>query len=177
MEFRIVKRRVNENIGRFQVTLIRLRSLENTIHVMVNTEDRSAVAGEDYVAVHKLVTFTPGVTELNVEMEVINDNAMEPDEDFIVKLSTQHSTSSGGRQHNYRFGAKTEMTITIENDDDEQCNPPCGPGLRCNEHKICVPLPCTMDEQCGGGKKMRKWKMCNCRLQSTVWSRIEMQCK
>ena len=152
MEFRIVKRRVNENIGRFQVTLIRLRSLENTIHVMVNTEDRSAVAGEDYVAVHKLVTFNPGITELNVTMEVINDNTREPDEDFLVKLSPQVSTSSGSRQHNYRFGTNTEMTITIVNDDDEQCNPPCGPGLICNANKICVPLPCTMDEQCGGGK-------------------------
>ena len=34
----------------------------------------------------------------------------------------------------------------------EGCAPPCGPGLRCNANRICVPLPCTIDEQCGNGK-------------------------
>ena len=40
----------------------------------------------------------------------------------------------------------------------EGCAPPCGPGLRCNANRICVPLPCTLDEQCGGGKKCENGK-------------------
>ena len=38
----------------------------------------------------------------------------------------------------------------------EGCNPPCGPGLRCNAHKICIPLPCWRDDQCGGGKMCKE---------------------
>ena len=152
MEFQDDEMSVNENEGRFPVTLVRLGSPENTIEVMVRTMDGAAIAGEDYVAVHKLVTFVPGVTELQVSMEVINDNAREPDEDFSVKLSVNDNMSSGGRQHNYRVGAKNELTITIQND-DEQCNPPCGPGMKCDHNnQICVPR-CTRHDQCGNGKQ------------------------
>ena len=118
MEFQDDEISVNENEGRFPVTLVRLGSPENTIEVMVRTMDDTAIAGEDYVAVHKLVTFVPGVTELQVRMEVINDNAREPDEDFSVKLSVHDNMSSGGGQHNYRFGAKNVMKITTLNDDE-----------------------------------------------------------
>ena len=118
VEFQTDEISVMENAGRFPVTLLRLGSSEDTIQVVVDTMDGSAVAGEDYVAVHKLVTFAPGVTELEVTMEVINDDAWEPDEDFFVKLSFPDNTSSGGGQHNYRFGSKNVMKITTLNDDE-----------------------------------------------------------
>ena len=66
-------------VGAFSViTNPRMELFEALIQVVVDTMDGSAVAGEDYVAVHKLVTFAPGVTELEVTMEVINDDAWEP---------------------------------------------------------------------------------------------------
>ena len=153
MEFQDDERLVNEDEGRFPVTLVRLGSPENTIQVMVHTMDGSAIAGQDYVAVHKLVTFNPGVTELKVRIEVIDDNAREPDEYFSVKLSVHDNMSSGGGQHNYRVGVKNEMTITIRKNDNEQCNPPCGPGMKCDHNnQICVPR-CTRHDQCGNGKQ------------------------
>ncbi len=57
--------------------------------VMVDyaTEDRSAVAGEDYVATAGTLTFDPGVTELLVPVTILADTLREGDEEFQVNIS------------------------------------------------------------------------------------------
>ena len=77
--------------------------------------DGTAVAGEDYIALHQFVTFLPGETEKEVMLEVLNDDAWEPDEDFYVKLS--YPTNCGNSQ-NFKFGRNKILTITTLNDDE-----------------------------------------------------------
>ena len=48
-------------------------------------------------------------------MEVLNDDAWEPDEDFFVKVSFP---SHLGSNKNYKFGDKKIMKITTLNDDE-----------------------------------------------------------
>ena len=58
-------------------------------------------------------------------MEVLNDDAWEPDEDFFVKVSFP---SHLGSNKNYKFGDKKIMKITTLNDDE--------PGTRHEQNKI-----------------------------------------
>ena len=45
---------VLENAGRFPVSLIRTGNTSEILEVQVDTMDGSAVAGEDYIAVHEV---------------------------------------------------------------------------------------------------------------------------
>ena len=114
IEFQIEDISVLENAGRFPIYLVRTGDSSEEVDVMLDTMDGSAVAGEDYIAVHEVVKFRPGVTEVEVTMEVLNDDAWEPDEDFFVKLSFPDKSG----QHNYKFGSKKIMKITTLNDDE-----------------------------------------------------------
>ena len=50
--------------------------------------DGTGIGGEDYVEIHTVLTFPPGETEQEVEVEVIDDVEWEPDEDFFLKVKT-----------------------------------------------------------------------------------------
>lgn len=52
----------------------------------VRTKDDTALDGEDYKAIDKVITITKGQAEHIVEIEIIDDDNWEPDEDFLVEL-------------------------------------------------------------------------------------------
>ena len=114
VEFQTDAISVLENAGKFPITICRSGDPTETLEVQVDTMDGSAVAGEDYIAVHEVVRFRPHQAELEVVMEVLNDDAWEPDEDFFVKLSF----SSKSENNNYKFGTNKIMKITTLNDDE-----------------------------------------------------------
>lgn len=58
-----------------------------TASVRLSTSDETAIAGADYEATSKVVTFAPGVTQVTVSVPVIGDLADEADETFGVTLS------------------------------------------------------------------------------------------
>jgi hypothetical protein len=89
----------------FQVTL----SSPSLQPVAVNfaTQNGTARAGSDFVAVSGLLTFAPGVTAQTIHVPVIGDLVDEPDETFLVILSGQA---------NARL-ARSFATGTIVNDD------------------------------------------------------------
>jgi hypothetical protein len=51
------------------------------------TADGTAIAGSDYIAVSRTLSFPPGTTTTNVSVQVIGDTIQEPDEVFNVRLT------------------------------------------------------------------------------------------
>ena len=79
------------------------------VRVQYATVDGSAIADEDYIATSGTLTFAPGETKKSIEVEIIVDEWLEPDENFIVSLSAPE----GG----YLRDNIQEAVGTIRNDD------------------------------------------------------------
>ena len=62
---------------------------------------------------HDVITFEAGQSELEYEMEIVDDDEWEPDEEFFVKLTLV----PGEESENVRLGRTSIMEITILNDD------------------------------------------------------------
>ncbi len=60
---------------------------QQTVSVTFSTTDGTATAGSDYTAVNTVVTFAPGVTTQTVNVPVLGDTTIEPDETFLVNLT------------------------------------------------------------------------------------------
>jgi solute carrier family 8 (sodium/calcium exchanger) len=52
----------------------------------VRTIDDTALNGEDYKGIDKIITIPAGSSETVVDIEIIDDDQWEPDEDFLVEL-------------------------------------------------------------------------------------------
>ena len=114
VEFQTPTLAVLEDAGKFFVTIVRHGPAEAELTLKVDTQDGSAKAGEDYIAVHQLVTMKANAREAKVQLEVLNDDAWEPDEDFYLKLSLPKTTEST----KVKLGKNKVMTITTLNDDE-----------------------------------------------------------
>jgi chitinase len=67
------------------------------VTVSYATADGSAMAGSDYYSTSGTLTFAPGQTLLAVTVDVIGDRLPEPNENFVVHLSSPtNATISGG---------------------------------------------------------------------------------
>ena len=73
----------------FSVTLDGTLTLPVTVDYA--TRDYSALAGEDYVAASGTLTFDPGQTSKTINVEVLGDTKVEPDEEFFVELSNPNN--------------------------------------------------------------------------------------
>jgi subtilisin family serine protease len=69
----------------FNVTLSAASS--QTVTVNYSTADGSATAGSDYAATSGTLTFLPGETSKQINVIVIGDATVEPDENFFVNLT------------------------------------------------------------------------------------------
>lgn len=78
---------VLESCGRFEVRVVRTGDLDEPCTVNYCTEDGSACAGSDYVAIRGSLRFNPGESEKFITLEVIDDDVFEQDEHFFVRLS------------------------------------------------------------------------------------------
>ncbi|HEX7830206.1 MAG TPA: Calx-beta domain-containing protein, partial [Thermoanaerobaculia bacterium] len=67
----------------------------NTVSVDYATGDGAATAGTDYVATNGTLTFSPGVTTLNVTVPVIGDTLVESNETFAVTLTSPSNATLG----------------------------------------------------------------------------------
>lgn len=85
----------------------------STVTVAYATADRTAQAGSDYQAATGSLTFSPGQTVQTLSVPIIGDTQVEPDETFVVNL-----TSPAGATL-----ARSQATGTIQNDDTA---PPTG---------------------------------------------------
>src|SRR5205823_4526724 len=63
------------------------RSNQQPVSVRFRTDNGSALAGEDFVAVDSFVTFAPGVMTQTISIPIIGDLRNEPDETFTLSLT------------------------------------------------------------------------------------------
>jgi CSLREA domain-containing protein len=67
-----------------------------TVTVDYATQDGTATAGGDYVAISGTLVFTPGVTSQTILVTIISDGADENDETIILTLSDAGNATIGG---------------------------------------------------------------------------------
>jgi hypothetical protein len=89
------------------VTVRLTHAAEETATVSFGTADDTASSSSDYTATIGTVTFAPGDTTQTIPVAIRGDTADEPDERFIVRLSSAVNVALGRR----------EATVTITDDD------------------------------------------------------------
>jgi ELWxxDGT repeat protein len=99
--------RVREDSGVASV-LVRLSppNPSATVTAAWTTVDGSATAGSDFTASSDVVSFAPGETEKLIDVPLLNDAAVEPDETFVVRLSAPVNAEL----------AVTDATVTLGDD-------------------------------------------------------------
>ncbi|MGD9622965.1 MAG: glycosyl hydrolase family 18 protein, partial [Mycolicibacterium sp.] len=103
-------------VARFTVTLAAPSA--TPVSVQYATSNGTAAAGSDYIATAGTITFAPGVTTQTVEVQVLPDTLVEPNETFTVTLSNPTGATI------------TDATAagTITNDDTANDPGPTDPG-------------------------------------------------
>lgn len=115
IDFHAASCAVMENIGKFEVAIIRSGRTDNEVNVRVETIDGTATEDQDYIPINQVITFGPGETEKLIEVEIINDNQWEPDEEFFLKISLLYNAE---KRQGVQLGRISIMEITILNDDE-----------------------------------------------------------
>ena len=105
---------VDESEISVELTIVRTGGSYGEVSVSLATQDDTAVAGQDYVALSQMISFADGETEQAIQIDLLNDSNYESDEAFLVVLSNV----SGGAT----LGASS-AGVTILDDDPE---PPAG---------------------------------------------------
>ena len=79
---------VMENVGTFYAAVVREGGDPSlTVRVDYESEDGTADAGTDYLAVRGTLTFLPGESRVQIAVTIIDDDVFEEDEHFYLKLS------------------------------------------------------------------------------------------
>ncbi len=94
--------------ARFEVTLSAQSILP--VRVRVATMDGTAVAGSDYTAIDRTLTFQPGTDSLTVDVSTRDDSAYEETETFTLTLSDPENAALGNMR---------TATGTITDDDEK----------------------------------------------------------
>jgi Ca2+-binding RTX toxin-like protein len=81
---------------------------DEVITVTYTTEDDTAKAGKDYTATSGTITFQPGETSKIIAVPLINDNIVEAEENFSLKITSVENSNPG------KITATATITDTIE---------------------------------------------------------------
>jgi len=81
-----------------------------TLTLSYNSVDGSATAGQDYLPVSGILTFTPGITEQTFTVTVLEDTQCESDESVYLVLGEP-------TQETFTLGLYRSARLTIRNDD------------------------------------------------------------
>ncbi len=118
VEFHSASFAVPENIGKFNITVVRHGRMDNTVRVRVESFDGSAKSGSDYVQVNEQLVFGPYAKERDVSISIIDDNQWEPDEEFFLRLSIVDDGGFASKRE-VVLGRLPIMEIVILNDDSK----------------------------------------------------------
>ncbi|XP_063232108.1 sodium/calcium exchanger 3 isoform X3 [Bacillus rossius redtenbacheri] len=97
---------VMENVGEFEVRVVREGDPGCSLMVDYETEDGSANAGSDYVGARGTLVFQPGETSKTFRLQVIDDDVFEEDEHFYVRLSNLRAPHANGAGLPRRLSAR-----------------------------------------------------------------------
>jgi len=99
----------DENVSPYTATINVSPAPTSTITVEVSTSDVTTTAGADYTALtSQVVTFLTGETAQTVDVIILDDVLLEPDEDFLLTMS---NNSAG------TVISSADQTVTIIDDD------------------------------------------------------------
>ncbi len=102
---------VNENEGSIDITLIQEGSTQMPLTLACSTQDGTAIAGEDYVAISENVVFAPGETEKKVTLTCMDDDVFEGRKNLKLILSNPEFPELG-------LGDLIQATVYIMDDDE-----------------------------------------------------------
>ena len=77
---------IGATIAGFTVTLSPASSQPVTVNFATANEGNTATPGQDFIATSGTLTFNPGVTTQPINVTVVGDQEVEPDETFLVNL-------------------------------------------------------------------------------------------
>ena len=101
---------VSEEAGKATLNVVRTGGSSGTVTVNYSVDDQTAVAGSDYVDIpNGSVTFLDGETSKTIEINLIDNDVLEPDETFTIGLL---GTNGVGQ-----VGTPRTATFTIVDDD------------------------------------------------------------
>jgi len=109
-EFGAASYSVNENGGSVEITINRLNGSDGAVTIDWQTQDATATSSQDFGGIAQTpLTFADGETSRTETITIINDDVVESNETFNVRLSNP----TGGAS----IGALTTTAVTITNDD------------------------------------------------------------
>lgn len=97
--------RVSEDAGRVLLSVTRQGGADREARVDFETLEGTARAGADFVATRGTLVFPPGVRSVSLEVPVLAETAVEPEEQFTVRL---RDVSPGAT-----LGTPAEVTVTV----------------------------------------------------------------
>lgn len=98
---------VDESAATFRVEVMLSKASTTATKISVSTVDESATQGEDFYGTYQQVEFAPGETRKNVEIVIVDDELVEPAENFRIRLFQEQGLKI--TEPNFR--------VTIEDDD------------------------------------------------------------
>ncbi|KAI9560959.1 hypothetical protein GHT06_011915 [Daphnia sinensis] len=105
---------VMENVGEFAASVRRDGGdINQSVQVDYRTEDGSANAGTDYIAVQGTLTFLPGETLKTFNVCVIDDDVFEEDEHFYIRLSNARPTGTAGTGGRQQAAAANDVDVEL----------------------------------------------------------------
>lgn len=109
---------VLENVGSFAVKVV-LEGPEIDVPVYVDyqSEDGTANAGSDYMAVAGTLVFKPGQREQHFKIKILDDDVFEEDEHFYVKLCNERVQDGFEDNVKFKMGPASVSKILILDDD------------------------------------------------------------
>lgn len=97
------------------ITIVRTGDLSRTSIVRISTADKTTTANLDYRAKTELLTFNPGVSALDFEIEILYDDEKEPIEIFTISLGPKDPISG-------LFGKITTANVFIYDNNASDSN-------------------------------------------------------
>jgi hypothetical protein len=94
-------------------TIFMNRPYDVPVTINYATADNSAVAGLDYTETAGTLTFAPGETSQPLPVAVLGDRLGEPEESFVVNISTSNSYAQIGDSFGFAWIADNEPSIII----------------------------------------------------------------
>ena len=101
-----------EGISDSVTVTVRIARAESVL-VNYSTENLTASAGNDYSEISGTLDFNGGITELDVEIPILDDGELEGNERFLLRLSNPSA--------NAMLAVET-ATVTIDDNDDSELN-------------------------------------------------------
>ncbi|KAJ7353940.1 hypothetical protein OS493_031080 [Desmophyllum pertusum] len=119
-QFQVSEIRVSESASPVVIVIENTGNTTQSAVLSVSTTDETAIAGQDFIGIsNRQITFTSGEGQISVPIMIIDDSEVEGEESFVV-----HLRLLGPSRPSATLGPKSDVTITIVDDDQQPTEPP-----------------------------------------------------